>query len=369
MTTRREPIRTGLPTVDQVLEGGWLGCSAYLFTGGSYSGKSAVALGCLELALRQGVRCGLVSVGRSGAECLDVMLAQATELPLEQVRRGDEAVAWRLGEDAAARLQERRQQFVSDLVLEDVPGRDLATVEQRLRRLCEEQGCELLMVDDVARLDDPPEVVHARLDELTGCCELGVPMLVVARRGAGQTRDHWRHYCCVMELERERRPGRWQRAELYVEARFEPTGLLDLMGDRTTLRWDEMSPLGSTQSVETNALRTAGPRERALDAVAAQLVSLQSQVAALASQLDQGVARDDALSTLAQAAWAAQLPGQVGSDALQVLFELRGSETSRLDVDDLADALALSPQRVRAALVLLAEQGLVNPKGGPKPGM
>lgn len=87
----------------------------------------------------------------------------------------------------------------------------------------------------------------------------------------------------------------------------------------------------------------------------------------LAATLDSVVERLDAVTALARAAWVAQMPGQAGSDALRVLFELGPSASSgpqRIQVEALAAATALTPLRVRAALVLLAERGLVSPLAG-----
>ena len=82
--------------------------------------------------------------------------------------------------------------------------------------------------------------------------------------------------------------------------------------------------------------------------------------------LGEHATRLDAVTALARAAWVATMPGQAGSDALMVLFEVahEGAQPVQLQVEPLALATGLTPARVRAALVLLAERGLVAPLGG-----
>lgn len=181
-----DPIRTGLPTLDHLINGGIHRRQVHILAARTGKGKSAMVCQFILNAMCQGRKVGLLSLEMETWEVMARLTALETGLPYWQFEHGADGLppGGQERRDAGGTRHALAERDL--LVLDDARGYGVDAMRRKLRRMREEYGCELLVVDLVNRIRSPGSDDYAQmlpvsdaLQDLTP--ELGVPLLAVAQ--------------------------------------------------------------------------------------------------------------------------------------------------------------------------------------------
>lgn len=149
-STEEPAVPTGMPTLDDMLAGGWLAGELSIVAGRPSMGKTAIGLEFAAAAARAGKRVAVVILESNRHKIMARLLSGESGVPLRHILgRRCSADEWSSLLDAGDRLAKL------PLVVVDESGLDLSQLRSVVRRVVREHRAEWVLIDQLQQIERP----------------------------------------------------------------------------------------------------------------------------------------------------------------------------------------------------------------------
>lgn len=143
-------IDTGFPSLNEMLDGGWLQGELSIVAGRPSMGKTAVSLEFAMAAARRRTRTAIIILESNRRKIMARLLSGESGVPLTRILRRQTTDDEKLQVyDAGARIE------ALPLVIVDESGLDLSQLRSVVRRVVREHQVELVIIDQLQQIDPP----------------------------------------------------------------------------------------------------------------------------------------------------------------------------------------------------------------------
>jgi len=187
MTALVNPIGTGFPKLDFLLNGGWWVPEVHVLKADAGTGKSSLVCHFIDYALREGRTVGLASLEMPLQHVVNRIVSARSGVPFRHLARGWGHFMTRECVDILDEVRRHVAEVTQRLIIDEARGYDEIEMARRLRSL-RERGANLVVLDLINRVYAKAETeldsqirVNRALQDLATPKELGCPVIVVAQ--------------------------------------------------------------------------------------------------------------------------------------------------------------------------------------------